>query len=595
MKAWIFQQGRRNIVIPSTSKPLPLLRVIWDHRAQWPGLAAIVSLALLAGILKTQSALFFGKAVDAGVLGDLALMWASVGLALLFIALDAIRTAVQYWVIGRTTERLFLTIRKKAYDVLLRGDVATLQSKMRSGDVAMRVNSDCEHLCNHIAADFPEFIRRGFMGVTAIVVGLFLSWQLLLVYIVILPISILLVNAMAKPIQQQRKKTSERTGRATSFASEAMLGLATVKSFGLKAEMDRRFGAMAHQAYEQARKTATASARMALVKQISSVAQLMSLFLIGSLMIRAGLITPGNMLAFVVMSAYIADGFEWIDRMLATFRSSMALAERLYEVLDIPFERSGTARLSPKGQEAVVHMEGVSFAYGEQPVLRGISLLLGPDQKIGVIGPSGCGKSTLIRLICGFYPPTAGKLRLFGQRSDSLDLEGLRSGIALITQDASLFYGSIMENVRYGRPEATDGEVLAAIRQAALDLRDFPEGEHTQVGEFGANLSGGQKQRVSIARAFLKDAKLILLDEATSALDAQTEAEVQKALDELLVRRAALIVAHRLTTVQNVDYLYCMDDGRVIEEGNPQNLMKARGYYYRMCLEQGLIGGKRDA
>jgi len=240
-------------------------------------------------------------------------------------------------------------------------------------------------------------------------------------------------------------------------------------------------------------------------------------------------------------------------------------------------------------------MECLSFSYGEQPVLRDITLRLKPNQKIGVIGPSGCGKSTLIRLICGFYRPNEGDLRLFGQPVGALDLGALRGGIALITQDASLFYGSILENVRYGRPEATDEEVLAAIRQAALALDGFPDREHTQVGEFGANLSGGERQRVAIARAFLKDAKLILLDEATSALDARAEAEVQKALDSLLKRRAALIVAHRLSAVKDADYLYCVDGGRVIEEGEPVSLLRAKGYYYRMCLEQGLIGGESDA
>lgn len=576
-------------------KAIPILRLILDHRAQWPGLIAITLIALLAGVLKTQSAVFWGKAVDAGVSGNIQLMWASVLTTLGLIALDALRTAIQFWAIGQTTERLFLAIRKMAYAVLLRGDVATLQKNMRSGDMAMRVSSDCEQLCNNIAADYPEYIRRGFMAVMAIVVGLFLSWQLLLLYIVILPISIKIVNAMAKPIQQQRKKTSESTGRATSFASEVMLGLATVKSFGLKAEMNRRFGIMAQQAYEQSIKTVRVSAHMTMIKQLSSVVQIMSLFLVGSLLIRSGHITLGNMLAFVVMSAYINEAFDMIDRMLAMLRSSMALAERLYEVLDIPYERGGTSHPLPQCQEAVVAMEHVSFTYGDQPILKDVSLKLEPNQKIGIIGPSGCGKSTLIRLICGFYAPSSGQLRLFGQPSDLLDLDALRGDMALITQDASLFHGTIGENVRYGHPGATDDGVLTALQHAALSLDDFPEREHTQVGEFGSRLSGGQRQRVSIARAFLKNAKLILLDEATSALDMHTEAEVQHALDSLLMNQAAIIVAHRLSTVKDVDYLYCMDDGRVIEEGDPSTLLKAKGYYYRMCCQQGLIGGDEDA
>jgi ABC-type multidrug transport system fused ATPase/permease subunit len=243
----------------------------------------------------------------------------------------------------------------------------------------------------------------------------------------------------------------------------------------------------------------------------------------------------------------------------------------------------------PKETEEYVYFKALDFAYDGGPkVLSGLNLLIQKGKKVAIVGPSGSGKSTVIKLICRFYGCGGGELSLFGEKGEEISLPELRKQLALVTQEPGLFEGSILENVRYGRSDAGEEDVVKALQAADLwgYVSELPQGIHTQLGEFGSGLSGGQRQRLSIARALLKDAKLVLLDEATSALDTRSEQEIQRALDNLLEGRAAVIVAHRLSTVQKADYLYCLEDGRVAEEGSPAELTAKKGYYYEMCKMQ---------
>ncbi|MDR1000356.1 MAG: ABC transporter ATP-binding protein/permease [Clostridiales bacterium] len=566
-----------------------LLRAIREHPSQWPGFIVIALLSLLAGVFKTQSAAAWGRAVDFGIGGQLPAVYSSLFVMLLFVLFDAARTSVIYRIIGHTTEGLFLSLRAKAYNALLHGDVAVLREKARSGDMAVRINSDAEQLCNLISGRFPEIIRRNFMAVMAIIYGLFLSWELLVIYAVLLPVSIWAVNRISKPIREQSKRSADSVGNATALASEVLSGLPTVKSFQLQGEMDGKYRKLNLITYKENLKTAKISARMSIIKQISSVAQLMLLFLVGALLVRAGRTTTGNILAFAAMSDYIRDAFSQIDSHLRVIRSSMALADRLYEVLDLPMEKEGAVRYLPPASETMLSFDKVSFSYQDTKALDGVSIRLKAGQKIGIIGPSGCGKSTLIKLICGFYQPSEGTVRVFGKDLRELAQDALRKNIAMISQDANLFDGTVFENVHYGNLSASDEAVYKAISQAALDISGLPQTADTPVGQRGTALSGGQKQRVAIGRALLKRAPLLILDEATSALDSKTEAEIQATLDELLQDQSAIIVAHRLTAVRKVDYLYCMEAGRVIEEGTPQQLLEQKGYYYSMRQKQGFM------
>lgn len=567
----------------------PLIRFYYDNRRHLPGLVTIVALSLVSGVLKTLSATYWGKAVDLGVAGLMDEMLWSAALMALFILLDCARTALHYRLIGHITEDMFLGVRARAFHKLTHADVSVLEEKFRSGDVAARLNGDIDFLSTFSAGHISNFSRQIFSGLFGLTACIFISWQLAISYMVILPLSLGLVGAISKPIQAQSKRSMDNTGSALSLAAETVAGMLTVKAFAAEAVMAGRFDKAVDAACQQRIRSERLSMKMTGIKYISNVIQSMCLFLTGSWLVSAGHITVGAFVSFVTLSAYISSAFEQSDYMIKSVRSASASAQRYYEVIDIPNEQPspGRERTSP----APCAAEGVSFSYGNGfRALNGLSLRAPAGKKIAVVGPSGCGKSSLIKLLCRFYLPEMGSLKLFGRESAEWDPEALRENLAIVTQDACLFNSSFYENVALGRPGLTREACEAILRDVQLWelVSSFPEGMDRLIGEGGMSLSGGQRQRLCIARAMAKDAPLVLLDEATSALDTQTEREVQGALDRLLRGKAVVTVAHRLSTVQNADYLYVMERGAVAEEGPPSELLKRKGRYSQMCKIQGL-------
>lgn len=572
-----------------------LLRIIRESRKQWPGLIVVLLLSLLAGLFKIGSAAAWGNTVDSGISGNFETVRFWLLAMLLFLLLDGIRTAVVFRIIGHTTESLFFTLRQRVFTVLTRGEIPALRETVTSGDAVTRVNSDLEDLCAFVSGELPEFFRRYFMAGLAIAASIFIAWELLVIYLILLPISIAIMNRISGDIQKQTLGIAQHTGKAATFSASVLFGQQTVKSFALEEEMNRQYRDINQTIYENGILREKKGMKMAVVKQVSLVVQTMLVYLVGLLLVYYGRITPGAILIFAMVSNYIADAFQQIDRFISGFKRGDALAERVYQVLDLPLQETD-GKLAPNPlAEMVVSAKNLSFTYGREKVLDNVNIALRRGQCIGIIGPSGCGKSTLVHMICGFYPPTEGNLQVFDQNMDSLQKDALWQNIALISQDAGLFYGSIYDNVAYGRQDAGKDAVDQAISRAALNVSRFPQGAKTQVGESGKNLSGGEKQRAGIARAILKNASLFILDEATSALDLETEAAVQATLETVLRGHSAIVVAHRILTVKDVDYLYCMDNGSVLEEGTPKELYTRKGYFYRMCVKQGVrIRGDED-
>lgn len=569
----------------------PLLRLYLENRRYIPGLALILLISLLAGGLKLAASTLWGQAVDFGVAGRISPMLWAAGAMTLVILVDCARTAVHYHIIGRVTETMFRDVRMKAFRKLTTGDAATLERDFRTGDTATRLNSDIDVLNNFTAGHVSNFSRLLFQGVVALAGCLFLSWQMSLAYLVVLPLSLWVVKRVSAPIQAKTKSSLDSTGAAMSVAAEAIQGALTVKAFGAEEELARRFDAAVDSATQQKVQSEKISQKLTGVKYAANVIQTMALFLLGSVLVTRGAVSVGTLVAFLALSNYITEPFGQLDYMISQVRRATATAQRYFEVMDVPNEADGpvTRPASPVPCQA----QELAFSYdGQNRVLQDITLRIAQGQQVAVVGESGCGKSTLLWMLCRFYLPQAGSLRLFGVEAKDWQGEALRQHIALVTQNSTLFDGSVYENVAYGKPGLTRAECRAALE--AVELWDFvsqlPDGMDHPIGEGGAALSGGQKQRLCIARALVKEAPLVLLDEATSALDTQTEKEVQAALDKLLAGRSAVIVAHRLTTVQNAHYVYVLEQGHVLEEGAPKELLAKRGRYYEMCRLQGLAG-----
>lgn len=569
----------------------PLLRLYLENRRYIPGLALILLISLLAGGLKLAASTLWGQAVDFGVAGRISpMLWAAGAMALV-ILVDCARTAVHYHIIGRVTETMFRDVRMKAFRKLTTGDAATLERDFRTGDTATRLNSDIDVLNNFTAGHVSNFSRLLFQGVVALAGCLFLSWQMSLAYLVVLPLSLWIVKRVSAPIQAKTKSSLDSTGAAMSVAAEAIQGALTVKAFGAEEELARRFDAAVDSATQQKVQSEKISQKLTGVKYAANVIQTMALFLLGSVLVTRGAVSVGTLVAFLALSNYITEPFGQLDYMISQVRRATATAQRYFEVMDVPDEADGP--VTRPASLVPCQAQELAFSYdGQNRVLQDITLRIVQGQQVAVVGESGCGKSTLLRMLCRFYLPQAGSLRLFGVEAKDWQGEALRQHIALVTQNSTLFDGSVYENVAYGKPGLTRAECRAALE--AVELWDFvsqfPDGMDHPIGEGGAALSGGQKQRLCIARALVKEAPLVLLDEATSALDTQTEKEVQAALDKLLAGRSAVIVAHRLTTVQNAHYVYVLEQGHVLEEGPPKELLAKRGRYYEMCKLQGLAG-----
>ncbi len=567
----------------------PLVRFYMDNKKYLPGILTIVGISLFSGVLKMLAATFWGRAVDFGLEGLIGDMVFAAVLMAVFILADCVRTAVHYHIIGRITENMFVEVRARAFHKLTHGDPAILENQFRTGDVATRLNSDIDLLSTFSAGHVSNFSRLVFSGLFGLFACIFLSWQLSLAYVVILPVSLGLVALISKPLQAQKKKSLDSGGSAMSIVADMLAGALTVKAFGAQEHFQERFGRMSDHMVEMEVKSAKVSMKMTAVKYIANVAQTMCLFIVGSWLVSQGLLKVGVFISFVTLSNYITDAFAQSDYMIQSIRRTTACAQRYYEVMDIPDELPGLVGMqaSPVPCEA----QNLTFSYGrEGRVLDGLSLRIPAGKKVAVVGASGCGKSTLLKLLCRFYYPESGSLKLFGMESLDWRPDDLRARMAIVTQNSFLFDGTVYENVAYGRPGLTRAQCEKALRDVELwDLvQSFPQGMDQPIGEGGLTLSGGQKQRLCIARAMVKEAPLVLLDEATSALDLQTEREVQKSLDKLLEGRSAVIIAHRLSTVQGADYLYYMEKGRVVEEGTLPSLLALKGRYYEMCRLQGL-------
>ena len=568
----------------------PLFRFYYDNRKHLPGLVTIVALSLVSGVLKTLSAAYWGRAVDFGVAGLVEDMLFAAVLMALFILLDCLRTALHYRLIGHITEDMFLDVRARAFDKLTHADPSALEETFRTGDIAARLNGDIDFLSTFSAGHISNFSRQIFSGLFGLTACIFISWQLAISYMIILPLSLWLVGTIRKPIQAQIKGSMDSTGLAISTAVETISGALTVKAFAAEGVMEKRFDAAVTAACQQRIRSERLSMKMTGIKYLSNVIQSMCLFLVGSWLVSFGYLTVGAFVSFVTLSAYITSAFEQSDYMIKSFRNASASAARYYEVIDIPEERPGFNReaASPTPCSAV----GLSFAYGNGVrALNDLSIQVPAGKKVAVVGPSGCGKSTLVKLLCRFYFPERGELSMFGAETAEWDPRALRENLAIVTQDSCLFSGSFYENIALGRPGISREECQRVLEDVRLwdFVCGFPEGMDHAVGEGGMNLSGGQRQRLCIARAMVKNASLVLLDEATSALDLQTEREVQEALDKLLQGRSVVMIAHRLSTVQNADHIYVIEEGGIAEEGAPAELLRKKGRYYQMYLAHGLV------
>jgi ATP-binding cassette subfamily B protein len=396
-----------------------------------------------------------------------------------------------------------------------------------------------------------------------------------------------------RAVRRKGRQAQDTLAEATSYASELIGAVRILQAFTNEMLAARRFKSAVEQAYNAARGATLARGVLTAITIFLVFASVVLVLWIGAQDVMAERITAGRLGQFVLYAVFAAGGLGELSQVWGELAQASGAAERLFEILAIKpqIEAPPHPVALPKPARGAIMFDDVRFVYPGRPtapVLEGISFQVKPGEKLALVGPSGAGKSTIFHLILRFYDPLSGTVNFDGVRLSDADPAQVRANIALVPQDPVVFAASVRENIRFGRPDASDEEIAQAAQAAyAADfIARLPQGYDTQVGERGITLSGGQRQRIAIARAILREAPLLLLDEATSSLDAESETLVQQALTRLMQQRTSIVIAHRLATVQSCDRILVLDHGRIVEEGTHATLSCNGGLYARLAKLQ---------
>jgi subfamily B ATP-binding cassette protein MsbA len=454
-----------------------------------------------------------------------------------------------------------------------------------SGNLISRILNDVGIMQRSAADILVDGIRESFTLVGLIGLAFYNDWKLAAIAFLTLPVAIVPASIIGRKIKNNTRRGQAAMGSLTSVLQETLSGIKVVKSFGMEEFESQRFRRENLAFYRFLRKVIKYDSLATPIVELLGALGVAMVFWYGLHRVFSGAITQGELFSFMAAVIMTYTPLKRLTKVVNRIQRSVGAAERVFEVIDEkPDIVEAPDAVSLERARGEVRFENVTFAYEELPVLRDFSFRVFPGEMVALVGPSGVGKSTIISLLNRFYDPQSGAITVDGIDIRRLTMKSLADTIALVDQETFLFHDTIKNNIRYGRPQATDEEVVTAARQAYADefIRLLPEQYDTSIGDRGIRLSGGQRQRICIARAILKDAPILVLDEATSALDTESEAIVQKALANLMLNRTTFVIAHRLSTVQHADKIIVLEDGRVVDTGRHDELLKKGGLYNRL-------------
>ena len=418
---------------------------------------------------------------------------------------------------------------------------------------------------------------------------LYLNWQLAMIVIVMIPITYVSAQFILKKSQPYFKKQADALGDMNGFVQENLTGFNVLKLYGREEISSEEFREITQNLQEVGFKASFISGiMMPVLSAISDMAYLI-IAAIGALQVLSGTLTIGNMQAFVQYVWQVSQPVQTITQLASVLQSAKSSLDRIFEVLDEPDEVSQVTEHLTHDLTGQVSFENVSFQYvADKPLIQNFNLEVKPGEMVAIVGPTGAGKTTLINLLMRFYDVTGGSIKIDGHDIRNLSRQEYRKQFGMVLQDAWLYEASIKENLRFGNLEATDEEIVAAAKAANVDhfIRTLPGGYNMEMNQESTNVSLGQKQLLTIARALLADPKILILDEATSSVDTRLELLIQKAMTNLMEGRTSFVIAHRLSTIQEADKILVLNNGQIIEQGNHESLLAAKGFYYDLYNSQ---------
>ena len=508
------------------------------------------------------------------------------------VAVLAGASAARFYLVMTIGERIVADLRRDVFAHLISLSPAFFDSN-RSGELISRLTADTTQIKSAVGASVSIALRNVMLFVGATAMMVITSPRLSGFVLLAIPVIVIPLVAFGRWVRRLSRGAQDTLAEATAYASELIGAIRTVQAYTSERLANARFGGEVEQAYEAARHSTRARSVLTAIIIFIVFTSVVLILWVGSHDVLTGSITPGRLGQFVLYAAFAAAGLGQLSEVWGELSAASGASERLFEILRVKSAITAPAsrRALPVPARGDVSFENVRFAYPTRPdawAVDGVSLSVRAGEKVAIVGPSGAGKSTLFHLLLRFYDPAQGQIAIDGVPVRDADPREVRSRIALVPQDAVAFAATARENIRFGRPDATDAEVerAADLAHATEFIRRLPGGFEAQLGERGVTLSGGQRQRIAIARAILRDAPLLLLDEATSSLDAESETLVQTALEELMRHRTTLVIAHRLATVLSCDRILVMDQGKIIEQGTHASLVAANGLYARLARLQ---------
>lgn len=586
-----YQYEARNRPKSNNLRPLArLLPYLVRYRTQ-------VILAMLALLVAAATTLIIPVAVrrvlDHGFTAETSeVMDQYFGAMLAAVAVLAASSSIRFYLVMWLGERIVADVRDALFRHLTMLTPSFYESQ-QTGEVVSRLTSDTTQIKSAFSSTASVALRNTITFLGAVIMMIVTSPTLSGLAALAIPAIVLPLVTYGRRVRRLSRKAQDTLAESAAFAQERLSAISTVQANTQEPQINNTFASATREAFDAARKRTLARAILTFAVILVSTGAIVVLLWYGAHRVVAGTMSPGLLSQFVLYAVFAASSLGQLSEVWGEIQLAAGAAERISELLDEqPAIASPPHAITPTQRvKGAITFENVSFIYPsrpDMPVLNDISFAVKSGETVALVGPSGAGKSTIFNLLERFDDPTIGTVAIDGTSISKFDLRELRSNIALVPQDPTIFSGTIAENIRFARPDATRDEILAAARSARVDefAERMPDKYETRLGERGVTLSGGQRQRVAIARTILRDAPILLLDEATSALDAESEAMIQQALERVTKDRTTLVIAHRLATVRNADRIIVLDKGSIAAQGTHAQLLKKSPLYARLAKLQ---------